>query len=539
LALLVEGLGSVSFEEVCRRFGVEPGFPVVAWRVNGVLRPLSWVVDEGSTVELVDTTSFEGVSVYRNSLIFLLARACRDLFGRELRVLHSISDGYYCEVEGLELAPQQVELVRSKALELVDRSLPFKRYLMPRDRAMRVFSAQGFHDKEALVRWVGLDPVEVYELEGFYGTFLSPLVPDTSFLRVFELRPFEAGFVVQFPTVSSPLGLPPFRPALRLSSVFREYARWLSILGLEDVSSLHEMVSSGRALELVLVSEALHSRRFFEIACEVRDREARLVCVAGPSAAGKTTTAHRLSVWLRLLGLKPYVISLDDYFVDRERTPRDEKGDYDFEALEALDLPFLEEQLKALLAGDEVVLPRYNFHTGRRERGRPLRLEGGAVLVLEGIHGLNEAVSHFVPRAQKVKVFVSPLTALSLDRHNRISTGDTRLLRRLVRDHRTRGRSAESTLSRWPSVVRGASRYIFPYQEEADVMFNSALVYEISVLKAYAEPLLRSIPDTSPQYGEARRLLSVLSYLPSIPPEVVPTDSVLREFIGGGLFEVV
>lgn len=539
MALLVEGLGSVSFEEVCRSLGVEPTFPVVAWRVNGVLRPLSWVVDEGSTVELVDTTSFEGVSVYRSSLIFLLAKVCRDLFGRELRVLHSVSDGYYCEVEGLELSPQQVDLVRSKAFELVGRALPFKRYLMPRDRAMRVFSSQGFSEKEELIRWVGVDPVEVYELEGFYGTFLSPLVPSTSFLRVFDLKHFEVGFVVQFPTVSNPNGVPPFRPAVRLSSVFREYARWLSILGLEDASSLHRMVSSGRVLELVLVSEALHSRRFFEIACEVRNRGVKLVCVAGPSAAGKTTTAHRLSIWLRLLGLKPCVISLDDYFVDRERTPRDEKGDYDFEALEALDLPFLEEQLRALLAGEEVVLPRYNFHTGRREKGRPLRLEGDAVLVLEGIHGLNEAVSHFVPRSQKLKVFVSPLTALSIDRHNRISTGDTRLLRRLVRDHRTRGRSAESTLSRWPSVVRGASRYIFPYQEEADVMFNSALVYEMSVLKSYAEPLLRSIPDTSPQYGEARRLLSVLSYLPSIPPEVVPTDSVLREFIGGGLFDVV
>ncbi len=512
---------------------------LVAWRVNHILRPLSWVIEEDSTVEFVDTSSFVGMEVYRRSLLFLLVMASFEVLGCDVDVLHSMSNGYYCELAGgRKITEDEVKLLEDKIKEYVKQDKRFEDVILPRDRVIKLFERQGYKEKADLFRWVAVDPVEVYRCGDTYNCFYGPLVPSTGYLKVFALRHFSPGFVIQFPTVAYPDTLPPFKPLKKLSEVFREYNEWLSILGLSTMASLHRKVSEGEALDLILVSEALHSRKLAMIVDEVeKRRDVMLVCIAGPSASGKTTTAKRLAIQFKVKGYDPHVISLDNYFVDREKTPKDEHGNYDFEALEALDLELINEHLNALLNGEGVWLPKYNFVTGKRERGDYLKLTENSILIIEGIHGLNEALTEMIPKERKYKIFVSPLTGLNLDRHNRVSTTDNRLLRRLVRDARKRGKSPESTLKQWPSVIRGANRYIFPYQEQADAMFNSALVYEIPVLKGYAEPLLRTIPEDSPQYGEAQRLLSFLLYVPVIPSDNVPINSILREFIGGSCFE--
>ena len=420
----------------------------------------------------------------------------------------------------------------------MDQNIPIHREVLPLDKARRIFERQGNYDKARLLQWTALDPTVVYRCADTYGYFYAPLASSTGQVKVFDLLRYPPGMVLQFPTVSFPDRLPPFQAAKSLAEVFREYSQWLDVLGVSTMDSIHERVATGKALDLILISEALHGEALARIAREICGRSAvRLVCLAGPSGSGKTTTARRLQIQLQVCGKHPVAVSLDDYFVDRESTPRDEKGDYDFEALEALDLGLINEHLQALLAGEEVRLPRFNFLTGQRTPGKSLRLRDGDVLIIEGIHGLNDRLTESIPDEMKYRIFVSPLTGVSLDRHNRTSTTDDRLLRRLVRDHRVRGHSPESTLLRWPSVIRGSHRHIFPYQERADVMFNTALVYELPVLKGYAEPLLRAVPEESPAYGEAQRLLSMLRFVPVIPVDNVPNLSILREFVGGSCFE--
>lgn len=383
-----------------------------------------------------------------------------------------------------------------------------------------------------------MDPVVVYRCADTYGYFYAPLASNTGQVKVFDLLYYPPGMVLQFPTISFPDRIPPFQAPKSLAEVFIQYSQWLDVLGVTTMDSIHERVTSGRGLELILISEALHGEALARVSREICDRpDVRLVCLAGPSGSGKTTTARRLMVQLQVCGKRPVAISLDDYFVDREKTPRDENGNYDFEALEALDVEQINQDLSALLEGQEVQLPKFDFLTGRRKKGKRIKVGSDDVIIIEGIHGLNEKLTRSIPEETKYKIFVSPLTGVSLDRHNRTSTTDNRLLRRLVRDHRVRGHSPESTLLMWPSVIRGSHRHIFPYQERADVMFNTALVYELPVLKGYAEPLLRSVPEESPAYGEAQRLLSMLRFVPFIPSDDVPNISILREFIGGSCFE--
>ncbi len=512
---------------------------VVAWRVNRYLRPLSWEVSEDCEVTFVDTSCFEGKEVYRRTLTFLLVLACQKTLGRDVIVRHSLSDGYYCEVPGEALDASQVEAVRQGMSELVARDLPIVREVLSLDRARALFEAQENRDKAELLRWIGTDPVEIYRLGDRRGFFYGPLAPSSGAVGVFDLVSFAPGMVLRFPTVAYPSQLPPFQPQVRLSDVFLEYSGWLDILGVSTMESLHRAVASGRATDLILVSEALHAQRLNRIAETIAGRPScRVVCIAGPSGSGKTTTSHRMAVQLAVCGRRTKIIGMDNYFVERSKTPRDARGNYDFEALEALDLDLLNTHIARLLEGKKVLLPRFDFFNGARDSGPEMKLEEDEILVIEGIHGLNDKVGEGISDSGKFRLYLSPLTGLNLDRHNRTSTTDNRLLRRLTRDYRVRGKNPETTLLQWPSVIRGAVRHIFPYQEKADAMFNSALVYELPVLKGYAEPLLRTIREESPVFGEAQRLLDLLRFAPFIPAENVPNNSILREFIGGSCFKV-
>jgi uridine kinase len=529
----------VTGKDILKQLGSSQNRKIVAWHVNHYLRPLSWVVEEDAAVDFVDTSSFEGMSVYRSTLSFLLVIAARQALDTDVFIRHSISDGYYCEFADGVADEGKIEQLRSSLEGLVTRDVPIETVILPLDKARKIFEVQGNASKANLLHWTGVDPVMVYRCEGQYGYFYVPLAPSAGYVDSFGIVPFGDGFVMRFPTVSSPRDLPPFRPSRKLAEVFREYSQWLDILDVGTMESLHRHVTAGRAKDLILVSEALHSQRFNYLAEKVsKSDEVRLVCIAGPSGSGKTTSAKRLAVHLMVCGMHPLTISLDDYFLDRDKTPRDDEGNYDFESIEALDMDLVNEHLEGLLQGATVRLPKFNFVTGRREKGPEKALGPKGVIIIEGIHGLNDRLFQNIARKSLFKVYVSPLTGISLDTHNRTSTTDNRLLRRLVRDYRLRGKDAETTLKQWPSVIRGAQQYIFPYQEGADEMFNSALVYELSVLKGYAEPLLRTIGETSPVYGDAQRLLGILRFIPFIPSDTVPNDSILREFIGGSGFDV-
>lgn len=529
----------VTGKDILKQLGSSQNRKIVAWHVNHYLRPLSWVVEEETAVDFVDTSSFEGMSVYRSTLSFLLVIAARQALDTDVFIRHSISDGYYCEFADGVADEGKIEQLRSSLEGLVTRDVPIETVILPLDKARKIFELQGNASKANLLHWTGIDPVMVYRCEGQYGYFYVPLAPSAGYVDSFGIVPFGDGFVMRFPTVSSPRDLPPFRPSRKLAEVFREYSQWLDILDVGTMESLHRHVTAGRAKDLILVSEALHSQRFNYLAEKVsKSDEVRLVCIAGPSGSGKTTSAKRLAVHLMVCGMHPLTISLDDYFLDRDKTPRDDEGNYDFESIEALDMDLVNEHLEGLLQGATVRLPKFNFVTGRREKGPEKALGPKGVIIIEGIHGLNDRLFQNIARKSLFKVYVSPLTGISLDTHNRTSTTDNRLLRRLVRDYRLRGKDAETTLKQWPSVIRGAQQYIFPYQEGADEMFNSALVYELSVLKGYAEPLLRTIGETSPVYGDAQRLLGILRFIPFIPSDTVPNDSILREFIGGSGFDV-
>jgi uridine kinase len=510
---------------------------VIAWRVNRILRPMSWVVDDDADVEFVDTSSFEGAEIYRSTLTFLMVLACKRAIGRDVAVRYSMSDSYYCEFPGATATEEDIERVRDEMRKMVASAMPIQMATLSQDKARRIFERQGNSDRARLIQCTGNDPVVLYRCAGIYGYFGVPLAATTAAVGTFDLNCFAPGFLLRFPSITAADVLSPLQVVPKLMDVFREYSTWLGVLGLSTMDSLHDRVAKGKSLELILISEAFHGEALARIANQIIGRGAvRLVCLAGPSSSGKTTTSKRLAIQLQVSGKNPIALALDNYYVDRELTPRDENGNYDFEALEALDTELINEHISALLAGEEVQLPNYDFITGTRKPGPKLRLNLNDILIIEGIHGLNDKLTINISPENKYKVFISPLTGVNLDAHNRIGTTDARLLRRMVRDYRTRGHSPERTILMWPSVIKGSHKHIFPYEEEADLLFNSSLVYEISVLKGYAEPLLRAVPDTSPAYGEASRLLSMLSFAPVIPSENVPNLSILREFIGGGCF---
>lgn len=520
--------------------------PIVAAVAGGRLRELTYTPRADTDATPVTIESRDGMRIYRRSLSFLMAAVARELFPTsQLRVEYSVySGGYFCQVTGREpLTGAELGRVEARMRDLVAADLPFEKSRVRLDEARALFAAQGDADKVRLLQYRRKDHLIIYSLQVgevcFRDYFHGYLLPSTGSLRWFGLRQTHDGFILQFPRHGEPTRIQPPSEHDRLFAAFREYNAWLDVLGIGDVGALNDAVRTGRMREVILVSEALHEKRIAQMAAHVVDRGARLVFIAGPSSSGKTTFSKRLSIQLLANGLRPFPLAMDDYFVDRDQMALSASGERDYESLEALDLETFHRDLLALVNGARVELPRYDFKLGKRQCGETVCLSRNHVVIVEGIHGLNPTVLAALPHERLYRIYVSALTALNLDRHNRLSTTDTRLVRRVVRDAANRGYSAQATLSRWDSVRRGESRWIFPHQENADEMFNTALVYELQLLRPLAEPLLLQVPPETPEHIEAKRLLAMLEWFDTSPGDgsnagldAVPDNSILREFLG-------
>lgn len=523
--------------------GVQPHYkaPIVAAVMENNLYELTAVLEPPAVVKFLDLTDKEGRRIYQRSLTFLLIAAISDLFPRAaVTIEHSLGKGLYCEINKKhELCADDVAALEGRMRQLVDMALPLKKRRVPPSEAVKVFQRQGFDDKVALLKYWPKDYLSLYSIGNVEDTLYGYHVPHTGLLTVFELRHYPPGLILRFPGEADPARVAPFQEQKKLFEIFRESERWGAILGFDTVGAMNRLIEKGEGEEVIRVAEALHEKKIARIADLIcaRGSEVRVILIAGPSSSGKTTFAQRLRIQLRVNGLRPLPISIDDYFVDRDHTPLDESDNPDFEHIEAIDLPLFNEHLLQLIEGKEVEIPIYNFNSGKREyRDHRMRLEENQPLIIEGIHGLNETLTRAIPRRSKFKVYISALTALNIDRHTRIHTTDTRLLRRIVRDAQFRGNSALDTIRRWPSVRRGEERNIFLLQEEADVMFNSALDYELAVIRKQAEGLLGKIDNSQPEYIDAKRLLTFLSFFMPLEPAGVPSNSLLREFIGQSCF---
>ncbi|MFO7679647.1 MAG: nucleoside kinase [Chloroflexota bacterium] len=518
---------------------------IVAAFCDGSLRELAHPLLLDAKVVPVDIGDADGARIYRRSLSFLMVAAAADVLpGQTITIQHSMPfGGYYCErPDGVRLTDDELAALEARMHELVAQDLPFNKITIPLDEAVQIFVDNGDTEKAELFARRRKDYLTLYELGEFRDYFHGFMVPSTGYLDLFALRHYTDGFILQFPRRHAPNYLQPFEDEPRLARVFQDYNAWLSIIGVPSVAALNDGLKNGRCQEVILVAEAFHQRQLAAIATEIADRRphVKLVMISGPSSSGKTTFSKRLAVQLLAQGIHPITIAMDNYFVNRDDTPRDENGDFNFEALEAVDVSLLLRQLQQLLAGETIIQPRFNFLSGQREWGDELRIGPDHVILIEGIHGLNPKLVAGIPPDAMYRVFISALTQLNLDRHNRVPTTDTRLLRRIVRDAAHRGYTATDTISRWPSVRRGERLYIFPHQNNADVFFNSALVYEQSVLKALAQPLLLQVEPGHPARVEANRLLAFLQWFDPIPGEAldyIASDSILREFIGGSILD--
>lgn len=527
----------VSLKEIYEGFNLEMPYDIVAARVNNEVMGLTFRIYRNKDVEFLDITSQDGIRVYVHSLTFVMMKAMHELFpDRVIRLENPISNGYYCRME-TELTEKEVDDVREAMHNIIKRDIHFRRIECHTAEAIEIFSKIGRTDKVRLLETYDSLYASYFVLEDYIDYYYGGLLPSTGYIKLFEIEKFGEGILLRIPDREHPMSLEDKVPQEKLQERFTERLRWHQIMGVETIGDFNKAIINGYGIDLVNVSEALQEKRIAYIADEIHKRGSRVVLIAGPSSSGKTTTSKRLSVHLMACGLKPYAISLDDYFLNRTDTPRKENGDYDFESIYSIDLPYFNESLNRILAGDEVELPRYNFQTGEREfTGKTLKLTPQMVLVIEGTHGLNPMLTAQIPEEEKFRVYVSALTSIKLDYHNYIPTSDNRLLRRMLRDYKYRGYSAIETIRRWPDVREGEEKWIFPYQENADVMFNSALLYELAVLRPHVEPLLRRVPQNIEEYAVARRLLKVLEYIVPLQDKELPPTSLIREFLGGSSF---
>ena len=532
-----------SLLELLQTVGIDSQYPMLAAYVNNRIKELNYRIFKPLMIRFIDITHFEGYRVYQRTISFILQKAVWSLRpGTKFYIRHTVGRGFYCEfAEGVATDMQLGEL-RQRMQEIIDARYPIIRHRLRTEEINGIYEKFDFDDKIALLNTRKRLYSDIYQMDDMVGYFYGALAPDSGYIHLFDIRKYYNGFYVALPTLSDPNKLDFNVHWDKMLDIFHEYQQWVNIMGVPTVGHLNDKILNGDTSELIKIAEAFHEKKIAQIADQIlaahNERGASVVLISGPSSSGKTTTSKRIGIQLRMLGLDPVLISLDDYFVDREHTPRDESGDYDYEALEAIDLELLNSDLKRLMAGESVEVPRYDFISGTRQwHEKPLQLNENSILIMEGIHGLNPRLTPSIPRDKKFGIYASCLTSVTMDNISRIATTDNRLLRRITRDYATRGHSALATLQRWPSVRRGEEKHIFPYQEEADVMFNSSLFYEICVLRQKIEPILREVPNTEPEYAEARRLLKFLDNFTPISSDEIPPTSILREFIGGSSFK--
>lgn len=538
-------IAGTSYQQIAEEFRDRYDNDIVLAYVNGKLQELRKKVKSDCTLDFETTAGAIGHETYKRSMSLLLVKSIYDVYSREkiqkVRIHFSVSKGYYCTVDGnVPLDQEFVSKVEGRMRELAQKDIPIDKRSVGTDEAVALFHRHGMYDKEKLFEYRRVSRVNIYNMNEFEDYFYGYMVPSAGYLKYFSIHLYDEGFVLQMPVRRDPARVPEFVPQNKLFQVLKEATKWGDMQGIETVGALNDKVTKGDVQELVLVQEALQEKKIAEIASKIAARkDIKFVLVAGPSSSGKTTFSHRLSIQLRANGLVPHPLAVDNYFVERDETPRDEKGEYDFECLEAVDIELFNLQMQKLLNGEEVVIPRFNFVSGHKEfDGKVKKLGANDVLVIEGIHCLNPKLTEKLADENKFKIYISALTQLNIDEHNRIPSTDGRLLRRIVRDAYTRGSSAQRTIHMWESVRRGEEKNIFPYQEEADEMFNSALIYELAVLKPYVERLLFAVDKNCPEYLEAKRMLKFLDYFVGIGSENIPMNSLLREFVGGSCFKV-
>ena len=513
---------------------------IIAARLNNKIESLNFPIDTEGELEFFNHSNKDGRIIYIRGILFIMSKAFSDLYpDAKLTLNYQLSNSMFGTIDNMEVTDEMIENVKNRMQELIDSDIPITKVTMSR------LEAEEFYKKEnslngRLQTDIDKERVSLYYCENYFNYFYGTMPISTGFARYFDLVKYGNGFLVRYPSVTEPHRILPIRESIKLQSALEEYNEINRLFKMNTVHRLNKIIREEDGIKnLILFSEALHEKKIAEIAREIKNHgDVRMVLIAGPSSSGKTTFAKKLGMSLIVNGLKPRTISVDNYFVERENNPRDEYGNYDFECIEALDLELFNSQLMDLINGNEVNLPTFNFNTGMKEyRGNKMKLAKDEILIIEGIHCMNDRLTNLIPRENKYKVYISDLTVLNIDYYNRISTTDTRLIRRIVRDYKFRGYSAEHTLKMWYSVNRGEQKYIFPFQEEADIMFNSSIIYELSVLKKFALPLLEEIPRTSREYSEARRLVAFLRYFEDMPDDLIPNNSLLREFIGGSIFE--
>lgn len=537
---LTAPIGS-TLSEVFRDAGIDMKYGPICAKVNNKVEGMHYRIYHNKDVEFLDMISGSGSRNYTRSLFFVLCKAVHDLYPQSKVVIDiPVSKGYYVDLTiGHEVTDGDVARIRQRMQQIIDAKMPIRRFEVPTENAVKMFEEKGDKAKSKLLRSAGSLYTTYYQIDDYVDYYYGSLLTNTSKIYLFGLEKYFNGLLLRIPDLKDPGTLPQMTRQDKMFEIFREHHHWQEIMELRTAGDFNEMVRKGQATNLINVSEALQEKKLTEIADEIAShKDVKLVLLAGPSSSGKTTTCKRLSIQLLANGIKPLQISLDDYFVDREHTPKDDKGEYDYESIYALNLKLINDQFNALFRGEEIELPKYNFQTGRSEKsGQKLRMQPNNVLVVEGIHALNPELTAQIPEAQKFRVYVSALTTILLDDHNYIPTTDNRLLRRIIRDYKYRGVNAQETIHRWPSVRAGENKWIFPYQENADVMFNSAMLFELAVIKQQAEPLLEQVPENCEEYSEAYRLRKFLKYFQPIPNRDIPPTSLLREFLGGSSFK--
>ena len=527
------------FLEISKEYENNFDDDIILVKLNGNLRELNTKVTKSGTLEFLTTKDINGFKTYKRGMIMLLMKAIYKTIGqdkiRKVSIEHSMGPGYYGEIDmDGDLTPEILQEIEERMRKFVEQDIRFEKYSISTKDAIEKFHTYKMYAKERLFRYRRTSKTNIYRLGEFEDYFFGYMPPSTGMLKYFKLIRYEKGFILQLPTLEDTKTVPEFRPSEKLFAKLREVSNWAKNMEISSVGELNDLIARGEMSDLILVQEAFQEKKIGQIAEQIASlKNRKFIMIAGPSSSGKTTFSHRLSIQLRTFGLKPHPIAVDDYFVNRENTPLNEDGTYNFECLEAIDVEQFNKDMKALLEGETVELPKFNFKSGKREyNGNFKKLGPDDILVIEGIHGLNDKLSYALPAESKFKIYISALTSLNIDEHNQISTSDARLIRRMVRDARTRGACASKTISMWRSVRSGEEKYIFPYQESADIMFNSALIYELAVLKQFAEPILFNIDMHDPAYVEAKKLLKFLDYFIGVSSEDIPRNSILREFIG-------